>query len=150
MDRTHSLVLSCRQLCTWLLQQDGSLTLALFLLVISDTLLLIFNNLCISYKSLQYVYNVVLLVQKKYFCIILIHVCWGSFSKGMNFIMQLLKIFRSENFKLSAVIFFRKTGKLPTVKLFNFVSAIGFNVETVTYKNLKFQVWDLGGQTSIR
>lgn len=34
------------------------------------------------------------------------------------------------------------------VKLF--VSAIGFNVETVTYKNLKFQVWDLGGQTSIR
>lgn len=30
------------------------------------------------------------------------------------------------------------------------VSAIGFNVETVTYKNLKFQVWDLGGQTSIR
>uniref|UniRef100_A0A9J8A5K1 ADP-ribosylation factor-like 1 n=1 Tax=Cyprinus carpio carpio TaxID=630221 RepID=A0A9J8A5K1_CYPCA len=29
-------------------------------------------------------------------------------------------------------------------------STIGFNVETVTYKNLKFQVWDLGGQTSIR
>jgi len=28
--------------------------------------------------------------------------------------------------------------------------AIGFNVETVQYKNLKFQVWDLGGQTSIR
>merc|ERR1711884_513381 len=27
---------------------------------------------------------------------------------------------------------------------------IGFNVEQVTYKNLKFQVWDLGGQTSIR
>lgn len=26
----------------------------------------------------------------------------------------------------------------------------GFNVETVTYKNIKFQVWDLGGQTSIR
>ena len=30
------------------------------------------------------------------------------------------------------------------------ISAIGFNVETVQYKNLKFQVWDLGGQTSIR
>ena len=28
--------------------------------------------------------------------------------------------------------------------------AIGFNVETVQYKNLKLQVWDLGGQTSIR
>jgi ADP-ribosylation factor-like protein 1 len=30
------------------------------------------------------------------------------------------------------------------------VPTIGFNVETVTYKNLTFQVWDLGGQTSIR
>lgn len=30
------------------------------------------------------------------------------------------------------------------------ILAIGFNVEQVTYKNLKFQVWDLGGQTSIR
>ncbi len=29
-------------------------------------------------------------------------------------------------------------------------AAIGFNVEQVTYKNLKFQVWDLGGQTSIK
>lgn len=28
--------------------------------------------------------------------------------------------------------------------------AIGFNVETITCRNLKFQVWDLGGQTSIR
>merc|ERR1712110_310724 len=30
------------------------------------------------------------------------------------------------------------------------VPTIGFNVETVTYKNIKFQVWDLGGQSSIR
>ena len=34
--------------------------------------------------------------------------------------------------------------------LITFRTAIGFNVETVTYRNLKFQVWDLGGQTSIR
>lgn len=27
---------------------------------------------------------------------------------------------------------------------------IGFNVESVTYKNLNLNVWDLGGQTSIR
>ncbi|CAH3132516.1 unnamed protein product [Porites lobata] len=26
------------------------------------------------------------------------------------------------------------------------IPTIGFNVETVTYKNLKFQVWDLGGK----
>ena len=30
------------------------------------------------------------------------------------------------------------------------IPTIGFNVEQVVYKNLKFQVWDLGGQTSIR
>eukprot|EP00331_Platyophrya_macrostoma_P021576 CAMPEP_0176452080 /NCGR_PEP_ID=MMETSP0127-20121128/28293_1 /TAXON_ID=938130 /ORGANISM="Platyophrya macrostoma, Strain WH" /LENGTH=180 /DNA_ID=CAMNT_0017840407 /DNA_START=30 /DNA_END=572 /DNA_ORIENTATION=+ len=30
------------------------------------------------------------------------------------------------------------------------VPTIGFNVETVECKNLKFQVWDLGGQTGIR
>ncbi|TDH67415.1 hypothetical protein CCR75_000093 [Bremia lactucae] len=30
------------------------------------------------------------------------------------------------------------------------VPTIGFNMETLQYKNVKFQVWDLGGQTSIR
>ena len=29
-------------------------------------------------------------------------------------------------------------------------SAVGFNVETVTFNNLKLQVWDLGGQTGLR
>ncbi|KAL5508369.1 hypothetical protein ACEPAF_6869 [Sanghuangporus sanghuang] len=30
------------------------------------------------------------------------------------------------------------------------IPTIGFNVETVQFKNIKFQVWDLGGQSSIR
>lgn len=30
------------------------------------------------------------------------------------------------------------------------IPTIGFNVESLTYKNIRFQVWDLGGQTSIR
>lgn len=30
------------------------------------------------------------------------------------------------------------------------VPTIGFNVETLTYKNITFSVWDLGGQDSIR
>ncbi|KAH1032438.1 hypothetical protein J1N35_044612 [Gossypium stocksii] len=30
------------------------------------------------------------------------------------------------------------------------IPTIGFNVETVQYNNIKFQAWDLGGQTSIR
>jgi ADP-ribosylation factor protein 6 len=29
-------------------------------------------------------------------------------------------------------------------------TAVGFNVETVTYKNVKFNVWDVGGQDKIR
>jgi signal recognition particle receptor subunit beta len=39
---------------------------------------------------------------------------------------------------------------LPNPSSFTPRAAIGFNVETVSYKNIKFQVWDLGGQTSIR
>lgn len=27
---------------------------------------------------------------------------------------------------------------------------VGFNVESVTYKNVKFNVWDVGGQDKIR
>lgn len=40
--------------------------------------------------------------------------------------------------------------KLQIGEVVTTVPTIGFNVETVTYKNLRFQVWDLGGQTSIR
>lgn len=30
------------------------------------------------------------------------------------------------------------------------VPTVGFNVEYVNYENMKFQVWDIGGQTEIR
>ncbi|KAG8461114.1 hypothetical protein KFE25_003683 [Diacronema lutheri] len=40
--------------------------------------------------------------------------------------------------------------KLHMGEVVTTVPTIGFNVETVQYKNLRFQVWDLGGQTSIR
>ncbi|XP_064417369.1 ADP-ribosylation factor-like protein 1 [Latimeria chalumnae] len=40
--------------------------------------------------------------------------------------------------------------KLQVGEVVTTIPTIGFNVETVTYKKLKFQVWDLGGQTSIR
>jgi len=30
------------------------------------------------------------------------------------------------------------------------VPTIGFNVETVEYKNLKFTIWDIGGQWKLR
>lgn len=34
--------------------------------------------------------------------------------------------------------------------LYLFSIAVGFNVETVNFNNLKLQVWDLGGQTGLR
>jgi len=34
------------------------------------------------------------------------------------------------------------------LKLFQF--SLGFNVETVEYKNISFTVWDVGGQDKIR
>jgi ADP-ribosylation factor-like protein 1 len=38
--------------------------------------------------------------------------------------------------------------KFLLITIYN--SAVGFNVETVTFNNLKLQVWDLGGQTGLR
>jgi len=40
--------------------------------------------------------------------------------------------------------------KLQCGEVVSTIPTIGFNVECVTYKNIKFQVWDLGGQTTIR
>eukprot|EP00744_Colponema_vietnamica_P005033 GILI01007420.1.p1 GENE.GILI01007420.1~~GILI01007420.1.p1 ORF type:complete len:181 (+),score=25.76 GILI01007420.1:65-607(+) len=40
--------------------------------------------------------------------------------------------------------------RLQVDEVVSTIPTIGFNVETVQYKNIKFQVWDLGGQTSIR
>jgi ADP-ribosylation factor-like protein 1 len=40
--------------------------------------------------------------------------------------------------------------KLQIGEVINTKPTIGFNVETLTYKSLKLNVWDLGGQTSIR
>eukprot|EP00906_Rhabdomonas_costata_P022987 RCo033101 len=40
--------------------------------------------------------------------------------------------------------------KLQVGEVVSTIPTIGFNVETIKYNNIKFQVWDLGGQTSIR
>eukprot|EP00096_Caligus_rogercresseyi_P011419 TRINITY_DN4487_c0_g1_i1.p1 TRINITY_DN4487_c0_g1~~TRINITY_DN4487_c0_g1_i1.p1 ORF type:complete len:181 (-),score=36.88 TRINITY_DN4487_c0_g1_i1:311-853(-) len=40
--------------------------------------------------------------------------------------------------------------RLQVGEVVNTIPTIGFNVEQVVYDNIKFQVWDLGGQTSIR
>jgi len=40
--------------------------------------------------------------------------------------------------------------KLKLGQSVNTIPTVGFNVETVTYKNVKFNVWDVGGQDKIR
>ncbi|KAH6625159.1 ADP-ribosylation factor family-domain-containing protein [Boeremia exigua] len=73
----------------------------------------------------------------------------GSISKMMG------KIFGSKEMRLLMLGLDAagKTTILYKLKLDQDVTTIptvGFNVETVTYKNTKFNVWDVGGQDKIR
>ncbi|KAK2874790.1 hypothetical protein QQF64_003111 [Cirrhinus molitorella] len=45
----------------------------------------------------------------------------------------------------TTVLYKLKLGEVVTT-----IPTIGFNVETVDYKNISFTVWDVGGQTKIR
>jgi len=46
---------------------------------------------------------------------------------------------------LSAILYKLKLNQSVTT-----IPTVGFNVETVTYRNVKFNVWDVGGQDKIR
>ena len=64
----------------------------------------------------------------------------------LEFCLYQVEIYDLKNRSGKTTILYRlQVGEVVTT-----IPTIGFNVETVTYKNLKFQVWDLGGQTSIR
>merc|ERR1719253_1343213 len=45
----------------------------------------------------------------------------------------------------TTILYKLKLGEVVTT-----IPTIGFNVETVEYKNITFQVWDVGGQDKIR
>ncbi|KAL5350204.1 ADP-ribosylation factor, Arf Arf6 [Pseudogymnoascus australis] len=73
----------------------------------------------------------------------------GQFSKMLG------KIFGSKEMRLLMLGLDAagKTTILYKLKLNQDVTTIptvGFNVETITYKNVKFNVWDVGGQDKIR
>ncbi|KHJ36048.1 putative adp-ribosylation factor-like protein 1 [Erysiphe necator] len=50
-----------------------------------------------------------------------------------------------DNAGKTTLLYRLKIGEVVTT-----IPTIGFNVESITFKNLNFNVWDLGGQTSIR
>ena len=50
-----------------------------------------------------------------------------------------------DNAGKTTVLYKLKLGEVLTT-----LPTIGFNVETVEYKNISFTVWDVGGQTKIR
>ena len=54
--------------------------------------------------------------------------------------------FRSSNSHVTTAILY----KLKLNQDVTTIPTVGFNVETVTYKNVKFNVWDVGGQDKIR
>jgi small GTP-binding protein len=45
----------------------------------------------------------------------------------------------------TTILYKMKLGEIVTT-----IPTIGFNVETVEYKNLKFMIWDIGGQDKLR
>lgn len=52
---------------------------------------------------------------------------------------------RTLSLSLAAILYKLKLNQSVTT-----IPTVGFNVETVTYKNVKFNVWDVGGQDKIR
>lgn len=63
---------------------------------------------------------------------------------------NLIFLIKTSKHSKNETIFSRHSDSLQVGEVVTTIPTIGFNVEQVTYKNLKFQVWDLGGQTSIR
>ena len=46
----------------------------------------------------------------------------------------------------TTILYKLKLGKAPVTT----IPTVGFNVETLSYKNVKLNVWDVGGQDKIR
>eukprot|EP00700_Malawimonas_jakobiformis_P001630 EC721963.1.p1 GENE.EC721963.1~~EC721963.1.p1 ORF type:complete len:179 (+),score=56.99 EC721963.1:16-552(+) len=66
------------------------------------------------------------------------------FSKFSKKDMRILMVFLDAAGK-TTILYKLKLGEIVTT-----IPTIGFNVETVEYKNISFTVWDVGGQDKIR
>ena len=68
---------------------------------------------------------------------------WNTFS-GLNMDVRVLMVGLDAAGK-TTILYKLKLGEIVTP-----IPTIGFNCEEVTYKNVTFNVWDVGGQTQIR
>jgi small GTP-binding protein len=68
---------------------------------------------------------------------------WNKFA-GYNQEMRIMMVGLDAAGK-TTVLYKLKLGEVVTP-----IPTIGFNVEEVNYKNITFNVWDIGGQTAIR
>ncbi len=75
---------------------------------------------------------------------------------GLTFTKLFDKIFKKEQTMKTLMLGLDAAGKTTILykmqlgEVVTSVPTIGFNMETVQYRNIKFQVWDIGGQTIIR
>jgi small GTP-binding protein len=75
-----------------------------------------------------------------------------------NFYQRIRNVFDSFGKQQSRIILFGLDGAGKTTILYKLklgeivasVPTIGFNVETIRYKNLKFNIWDVSGGVNIR
>jgi len=87
-------------------------------------------------------------IPKIFLCVIFLVIMGGlmSYFKGLFGSREMrILILGLDGAGKTTLLYRLQVGEVVTT-----IPTIGFNVEQVTYKNLKFQVWDLGGQTSIR
>merc|ERR1712100_548508 len=71
---------------------------------------------------------------------------WSSFNKLIGWKEVRILILGLDNAGKTTILY-RLKGEEEVQAT---VPTVGFNVETVQFKNIKLQVWDLGGQSSIR
>ncbi|KAF4124151.1 ADP-ribosylation factor-like protein 1 [Geosmithia morbida] len=74
----------------------------------------------------------------------------GLDNAGKTTLLYRLKVSSSQLAPFLAFTVHRTNLTTQVGEVVTTIPTIGFNVESVTYKNLHFNVWDLGGQTSIR
>jgi hypothetical protein len=79
----------------------------------------------------------------------------GAATMGLTFTKLFQKLFSKQEMRIlmvgldaagkTTILYKLKLGEIVTT-----IPTIGFNVETVEYKNISFTVWDVGGQDKVQ